>query len=360
MNMNTPKAVQSKVTPMQLQRCLALLWKAKVPAAIIGDVGSGKTTAVLDFAKRMKEKTNDSFNTYLTVLSYKSPEDIGGVPYPNKETGRVEYFMPKDLPFGTDENCLIYGDEFDRAAPEVQNSFLQVLLGGEIHGSCISENAFVVLSMNGETDIYTTPLSKAAATRVCSLFVGGSKEKNSESWQVWAAENDIGLEAKVFEKMRGGSLISQQEDFEEIAICTRRTLVYADRIYKAAESVKFKTSDILLACLSGVIGFTAAVEFMSMKEIVSECPEVGDILYDPNSCQIPNNPALNFVVLEVLNESVLEWTADEVKRHGDAIFTFIGRLDTEWQKMYFDRLTATCSALLSNGTAIKLAQRLHG
>ena len=91
------------------------------------------------------------FHLWTVFLGLVDSTDIGGVPV-RTDNNEIEYAAPKCLPFNTDDAGVILGDEYDRSDPEVQNAFNQILLGGEIHGNKISKEAFVVLTMNGDSD----------------------------------------------------------------------------------------------------------------------------------------------------------------------------------------------------------------
>ena len=127
------------INPSQVLRCLAVLWAAGIPTALIGGVGTGKTSTVHQFVELLRKQSGKkTVNLWTLILSYLSPEEIGGVPAPNRESGHLDYYMPGFLPFDCSDSGVIFGDEFDRATPEVQNAFLQVLLGKEFHGHTLS------------------------------------------------------------------------------------------------------------------------------------------------------------------------------------------------------------------------------
>jgi len=281
----------------QLKRSLLLLWKAKIPACIIGGVGSGKTTAVEELCQQLDEKIENKFHLWKIFLGLIDATEVGGMPYKSDE-GKLDYMPPKCLPFGTDDFGIIFGDEYDRADSSVQNAFNQILLGGEIHGNKISDNAYVILAMNGESDQYTTPLSEAARNRVCSLFLSSHAAGNLDQWNQWASENKVNPLIKAFANYRP-DLIKRHEEFSELALITPRSRDMAGRILDCVEDVSFKTEDILLPCLAGVIGSGAAQELISFHQIQNELPDIKHMLNNPDEyadSMIFERPDLSYVL----------------------------------------------------------------
>ena len=256
-----------KINHDQLRRCITLLWMADIPACIVGSVGTGKTTAVESLVEKIKQQQPD-FKLWKVFLGLIDATDIGGIPHKG-EDGMVDYMPPRCLPFGSNEPGIIFGDEYDRAAPDVQNAFNQILLGREIHNNKISNNAYVVLAMNGETDSYTTPLSKAARNRVCTLFLTADSSGNQNNWDKWARENDVNIDVRGFSRFTSNNNEDNDFDYTELALDTPRSRDMAGKILDAASKAEFETKDILLPCLSGVIGSGQAHEliaYLDMKE----------------------------------------------------------------------------------------------
>ena len=115
----------------QMKRCFALLWKAGVPACVIGGVGSGKTSGAVEFIDEINvgsKKGGNKFNLWKLILSVLEPSDFG-IPYP--QDGKLKHLAPDFLPFDSEEFGVILADEFDRAKPDTQNR-LDLSGGGRI------------------------------------------------------------------------------------------------------------------------------------------------------------------------------------------------------------------------------------
>ena len=269
------------ITHSELKRALLILQKADVPACIIGGVGCGKTTAVEDFVSKINKTIDGEYNLWKIFLGMVDSTEIGGVPVRTADN-RITYAPPEFLPFNTDAPGVILGDEYDRSDPSVQNAFNQILLGGEIHGNKISKNAFVVLTMNGTSDMYTTQLSEAARTRVCTLFLSSKASMALKDWDEWAEQNNVNDTIRGFAHYRS-DLIETHENFEELAMCTSRSRDMAGRILTACDEAGFKTDDIKMPLLSGVIGHSAAVELIAYEQMKNSLPDIELMLAKPHS-----------------------------------------------------------------------------
>lgn len=342
------------INPEQAQRALALLWRAGVPAALIGGVGCGKTTAVREFVNKLN-KGKVPFKLWTCILSYMEASDIGGIPVPDQKSGKVKYLTPEFLPFDTDDAGVIFGDEFDRATPEVQNAFLQVLLGGEFHGHKMSPKAYCVLAMNGESDIYTTPLSRAARTRVCSLFLSRHASGCNESYAKWASNNGVNEVVQTFARFRT-DLYEQDEEFTEIAQCVGRTADMAGRVLDAVKKVSFPTTDILLPCLAGLVGKKAALELMATQKLVDEgCPTLEDIVKDPTGTKVPENMS---VIYTLIRSAVRSHTAEN-KKEVRALATYAARIPDEWAAVLMNQLMEKSpSACAADTTVTRMLDKL--
>lgn len=359
----------------QLQRGFATLWKTReftpdarpIAAGVLGSVGSGKTsgcsqfidalnasgtkTAVVDMKKvqaKVDEATaaGNGYDLWKIIVSVLTSSDFG-VPYPTAD-GKLEHLAPTFLPFDSEEKGVLLFDEFDRGKPDVQNSALQILLGGELHGHKVSPNVFIVLTMNGSSDIYTTPLSEAARTRICSLFVSARAPGASDSWQGWAKENGISPLMRGFAKFKP-DMIEAKEDFEELAIATPRSRDMADFILRAAESVKFETDDILLPLLAGVIGKANASELIAYRTLFRECPDPDEVIRHPETTPVPEKQS----ILYALGIALLDRVSREDRDAAVAVTKYATRMPEEKAAFILRQLADVCPAVIGSKEYIK-------
>lgn len=284
----------------QAQRSMALCCIARQPIALVGGPGCGKTNGVTQFAQKLGAELNTK------VIAYRERTDLGGMPYPDEGDSKgqnrgVDWLRPKDLPLignvkDLKKPIVLFFDEFDRAPNDVQNATLQFLLGGDLNGHKLAPNVFVVLAMNGMSDMYTTALSEAARNRICTLFMSSNADGNAESYDQWASENDIHPVTRAFMKF-APDVMKTYESFEELAVATPRSVgEFTSKILKAADQAKFKTDDLLLPVLGGLIGQGAAAKFLAFHSRWRECPAPADILSAPKTAIVPKESDTAFAV----------------------------------------------------------------
>lgn len=321
----------------QVKRAIALLYRAKVPVCIIGGVGCGKTTVVEEFAAEMNKATEGKFGFWPLTLAVMEREDVIGIPR-NDDKPVLSYKTPGCMPFNTKAHGVLLADEFDRAEVPTQNAFLRFLQGKDVNGNVLSENAYLALTMNGTSDVYTTALSKAAATRVCMIYASSRATGSLDAYDKWAADHGISPLMRGFARFRP-DLVEVHEDFEELAHPTPRSRDLADRILAAADAVKFETGDILPACIAGVIGRAAAAELMQYREIFRKCPTPDEVLRDPDAAKIPDENSLKHAI----GLSVIRHVGADLEK-ADAAVRYIMRLGA-------DRIDITRALMSELGTA---------
>ncbi|MFC1454266.1 ATP-binding protein [Verrucomicrobiota bacterium] len=345
------------LTPKHTKRAIVLLMTARTPVALIGGVGIGKTTLIYDVIKDLNKmepnvpKPPGEWKLWLSILSLCESTDIGGIPYPGKN-GRVDYLMAKDLPFDCVDRGILCCDEYDRAKEDVQNASLQLMLGGNIHGHKLSPNVFPVIAMNGESDIYTTPLSNAAITRMCTLFISHSADGALDSYIEWAEQNKISPMMRGFAAFRP-ELIKTDNSFKELAIPTPRTRDMADRILRAAESVAFETDDIIMPCLAGVIGRAAAVELLAYKEAWKEIVPITEIIKDPKNAKIPDNVSVLYGLAAAMSDHIPKESDTGQVNIIDKLTDYIVRMPPELAAFAFRCIGRKCGKLETNTVYLK-------
>jgi hypothetical protein len=306
----------------QAIRGTKLAFAANVPIAWWGPPGIGKSSAVAQIAADMVDHTDGSqYELFDLRLSDKEPSDIGGIPFPiddpnpdNKMKKVLEFLVTDLLPFNTKKKAIVLLDEFDRADLSVQNVALQIILDRRVNGHSLSENARIVLAGNGATDVGTSPLSKAAANRICHIYIETASKAALKSWLSWAEVSEVSAILQGFASYRQevfGGVASKTKGtgIEELAYATPRSFVYADKLLAVAAKMPFKTDDILPAMVAGCVGKAAAAEFLAYRDIFNKLPTIEQIVSNPQGVALPTNPS----VLYAFKRSLATAAADDLK-----------------------------------------------
>lgn len=347
------------VGPEAVGRILLLCWKAtrlaqkmglphKIPVCIVGDTGCGKTEAVKQFHAKLAEQFGSAkkpidLKLWTMILSMVPPEDIGGYPSVDPDTGKIKSRMLEYLPFDCNDYGIMFMDEYDRATPETQNASLQVTLGGQYHGHALSENVYPVMAMNGTADIYTNPLSQAARTRVCTVFMGMSADPKASSYVKWSKKNGLPEVCRVF-NTDFSSHIKCVEKFEEMAVCTRRTLDMAGLVTLAKQQVDlsdkpFETDDIYPAIIAGLIGMEGMTRYLSIERAIKEQLDVTDIIEDPENAPLLEDPSMIFYAVQgIIGKLEKEYESDIKKVRAVAEYALRFPHD-EWIEIWMNALS---------------------
>jgi hypothetical protein len=286
------------INPEQAQRALAIAWQARVPINLIGSPGVGKTSAVEQFVARIR-KTNPKFGYWPVTLAMKSVEDFG-MPAPDKNAeNKLRYLFPDDTPL-SDPNAegVVFLDEWDRQPdPAVQNAAMQLTLTGNFHGHKLSDKVFVVLAMNGTSDIYTSQTSEAARTRMVHLYMGTSSPGYWESWATWATNGGAVSENVAGFVLSRTDLMKTDAEFEELAECNPRTMGWLlSKLTSTMDASKIKSDDIKFALLAGAVTRGVALDYMAYEKIRNEMPSIDEILKNPATTGVPEKSGILFAV----------------------------------------------------------------
>lgn len=312
--------VQMFMNPEQIRRALKLCWKAtnlakqmglklRVPVCIVGDTGCGKTEIVTDFYEEMRKKMENrkdkknvvDLKLNIMILSMVPQEDIGGIP--TVKDGKIVHSMMKCLPFDSEEWAINFLDEFDRASPETQNAALQLLLGGSFHGHILSPNSYSICAMNGTADIYTNPLSQAARTRMCTLFMSSKSRGYVDSYNKWSRKKGLPEVCRVLKESHP-DLIQSTQEFEELAVCTDRSKDMAGLVSLARQEIDrtgaYETEDIYRPVIAGLIGMTAMATWVGIEEAMQKGIDVEEILRDPLEADLVEDSSMTIYTLNAV------------------------------------------------------------
>ena len=322
-----------KIDPTQAQRAIAILMKAKITPVLVGGVGCGKTTAVKDFVATLNEK-GVATNLITKVLAQM---DISNFSLPQEVNRRIHEICAEWIPLEDDAKpddpyTVIFFDELDRCDQMIQNIILNIILDRHIASRKISDKVIFVGAMNGSSDVYTTPLSKAAVTRVCMLYI----QPTTDSYDKWAEKNGISDFRRAFQRFKAPEIIKYDENFEDVSIPVNRSLDACDKVDRVITSSagKIKTDDIYNALIAGLIGVPGSIEYIGFKRLYEKAETPDVILKDPAKAKVDYvdeygnpEPSVKYAVLT----NVVNYVKDRKDMNlADKAFQFASRFDPEY------------------------------
>lgn len=339
------------VNPEQAKRGLALCFMAErlakqnglpftVPCVLVGPTGTSKSTSIREFARSLNGGKWQYWHNPLSLFS-----DTGdfGIPVPDMDKNVMRFLSHGNLPFGTEEYGVVNFDELDRSPDAaVAVAAGSLMLDREWHGLKLSPNCYVCGTMNGTSDIGTTPLAEFVRTRCCTLFLSRTAAGFTDSYDEWASKHGISAVARTFRKYRA-DLLAPSAAFEELAVCQDRTKDMADLILQASKRVNFPVDDILLPVLSGVIGRKAATEFIAIERLIADAPTIEDILRDPRTAKLPDNPSVLYALTCHIVGAAENLKAEREKLL--SLITYVNRLPPEFAACTYRQAVKVAGAI---------------
>jgi MoxR-like ATPase len=243
----------------------------KNPVMLWGPPGIGKSSLIHQIAKELSFKVID------LRLAQLEPTDLRGVPMPNRETGRADWFLPAFWPTAADEDTtrkvkdvdgnvtevevkagngvdgpgIVFLDEIEKAPVSVKNASLQLVLDRMVGSYKLPDDWTIVCAGNREEDgCFSQPLGSALSNRMCHLEI----EPDIDAWAEWARENDVLEDVIAFLHFRPELLYKQQN--EDHAFPTPRSWVMASNLIQTAKGQRDQKE-----MMTSAIGRGAASEY---------------------------------------------------------------------------------------------------
>ena len=257
------------VTSVQARKAITKCFNVKRPIFLWGPPGIGKSDVVAEIARDMGALLID------LRLGQMDPTDIRGIPFYNKDIGKMDWAPPIDLP---DEETasqypyvVLFMDEMNSAPPAVQSAAYQLVLNRRVGKYRLPDNVVMVAAGNRESDkgvTYRMP------TPLSNRFVHSEMKVDFPSWQEWAIKNQIHKDVVGFLTFAKQDLYDFDAKSSSRAFATPRSWTFVSELL-ADEDLDVATTTDLIA---GTVGEGLAVKFMAHRKIASKLPKPEDIL----------------------------------------------------------------------------------
>jgi len=258
-----------QVTSVQARRSLLKAFKHKRPLFLWGPPGIGKSELVADITKELGGFMID------LRLGQMEPTDIRGIPFYNKEIGKMDWAEPIDLP--TEELAsgypivVLFMDELNSAPGSVQAASYQLILNRRIGKYKLPDNVVMVAAGNRESDkgvTYRMP------TPLANRFIHQEMKTDFASWQDWAVTHNI-------HKDIIGYLGSNKQDLYDFdpksssrAFATPRSWSFVSEILSDEDG----DDETITNLISGTVGEGLAIKFGAHRKLAGRMPKPEDIL----------------------------------------------------------------------------------
>jgi hypothetical protein len=207
-------------------------------------------------------------------LGQMEPTDIRGIPFYNKDIGKMDWAPPVELP---DEEMskdypivVLFLDELNSAAPSVQSAAYQLILNRRIGKYRLPDNVVMVAAGNRESDkgvTYRMP------TPLANRFIHQEMKVDFASWQEWAVNNRIHKDVVGYLSFAKQDLYDFDAKSASRAFATPRSWTFVSQLLDEGDD-----DDTTMNLIAGTVGEGLAVKFMAHKKVAGRMPNPTDIL----------------------------------------------------------------------------------
>ena len=256
------------VTALQAKKSLLKAFQVKRPLFLWGPPGIGKSELVEGI-------TNDLNGLMIDLrLGQMEPTDIRGIPFYNKDIGKMDWAPPVELP---DEETaaqypivVLFLDELNSAAPSVQSAAYQLILNRRIGKYKLPDNVVMVAAGNRESDkgvTYRMP------TPLANRFIHQEMKVDFPSWLEWAVNNRVHKDVVGYLSFAKQDLYDFDAKSASRAFATPRSWTFVSQLLDDASD-----DDTTMNLIAGTVGEGLAVKFMAHKKVAGRMPNPADIL----------------------------------------------------------------------------------
>lgn len=258
------------VTSVQARKAMLAAFNAKRPVFLWGPPGIGKSEVVSEIT--------DELGGFMIDLrmAQMEPTDIRGIPFYNKESGKMDWAEPVDLP---DEELasqypvvVLFLDEMNSAPPAVQAAGYQLILNRRVGKYHLPDNVVIVAAGNRDSDkgvTYRMPMPLA------NRFLHLEMRPDFTAWQNWAVDKGIHKDVVGYLSFAKQDLYDFDAKSSSRAFATPRSWVFVSDLLKDEENID---DDTLFNLVAGAVGDGLATKFMSHRKVAGKMPNPSDIL----------------------------------------------------------------------------------
>jgi MoxR-like ATPase len=257
------------VTPAEARSRIKACFVTKRPVFLWGPPGIGKSEIIEGITEELGGFCYD------VRLSQMEPTDIRGIPYFNKDNGKMDWAEPVDLPDA--ETCakypvvVLFLDEMNSAAPAVQAAGYQLILNRRIGKYKLPDNVVIVAAGNRDSDkgvTYRMP------SPLANRFVHLEVRPDFDSWFQWAVNNQVHQDVVGYVGFAKQSLFDFDPKAASRAFATPRSWTFVSQFLKQDGLADDELRDLV----SGTIGEGLALSFMAHRKVAGQMPNPSDVL----------------------------------------------------------------------------------
>ena len=255
------------VTSVEARRALLRCFKRQRPVFLWGPPGIGKSELVAGIAEDLGGLMID------IRLSQMEPTDLRGIPFYNKDNGKMDWAPPIELP---DEETasqypivVLFMDEMNSAPPATQAAAYQLILNRRVGKYVLPDNVVMVAAGNRDSDkgvTYRMP------SPLANRFVHLEMRVDFDSWQTWAVNNRIHKDVVGYLSFAKGDLFDFDPRSAGRSFATPRSWTFVSELLDEDNDAG------LTDLVAGAVGEGMAVKFMAHRKVSGQMPDPVEVL----------------------------------------------------------------------------------
>jgi hypothetical protein len=257
------------ITSVQTRDALKTAFVVKRPVFLWGPPGIGKSEVVAEIAEEMGGLMID------LRMAQMEPTDIRGIPYFNKEAGKMDWAPPIDLPDAELASqypiIVLFLDEMNSASPAVQAAGYQLILNRCVGRYKLPDNVVIVAAGNRDSDkgvTYRMPMPLA------NRFIHLEMRADFTAWQNWAVDKKIHKDVVGYLSFAKQDLYDFDSKSSSRAFATPRSWCFVSDLLQDENM----SSDTQFNLIAGAVGEGLATKFSAHRRMAGKMPEPSDIL----------------------------------------------------------------------------------
>jgi len=308
--------------PSALKQALPHMVNEQAPVFLWGAPGVGKSDVIGQVAASMKIELRD------VRLSLLDPIDLKGFPTIDTVKKQMKWLPADFLP--TKGKGILFLDELNAAPQSVQAAAYQLILNRKIGEYKLPDGWAVLAAGNRASDRSVVHAMPAA---LANRFVHIDFEVSVDDWNFWAMDNEVHDDLRAFIQFRPNLLHSFDSASNPRAFPSPRSWSFVNKQYK-----KNLPQDIEFELVKGTVGEGAAAEFSGFVRLIKDLPNINQVLIDPDSVKVPENPAAMYAMVTALDSKATTGNLDRIMKYTD-------RLPVEFQAVFVRSATRRDSKL---------------
>ena len=317
-----------------LKQTLKDLFKAKRPVCIEGMPGGGKTTIVQEVASELSVGYIEKHTPTMLVEDFGVPDMATG----DKSFG---YKLPDWFPFEgsdtPDEGVLCFDDR-NQGGNDIQKVQANILQARTLHGVPLKKGWHCVSTGNRQAD-------RAGANRILSHLRNRETvlelETHLDDWTGWAIEHEVKPEVISYIRFRPDAL----HDFDPQRDINSSPRAWVEGV---SDVLGVVPADAEYECFKGAVGEGRGAEFVGFLKIHRKLPNPDNILMNPTTANVPDDPATLYALCGTLAHKA-------TLANFDRVITYVARMPKEFSVLCISYATRKNDELASSGAFTKWA-----